>query len=175
MTDSTQEREPTIYHYKLVRKIALRPEMKYSHLTTALMGVAVIGVLYGWMGLLYAIVGLLLMLVVHAVVLRITLRRVDEPSERRWAFRFELPWIGPLPVMDTNLSLFRRLHLHLLLVGCCFAGLFYPWANTALLVAMTYWHFWLIAPRLTLLLRTWREKGDGVIRLETEEVSYYHR
>ncbi|WP_027093360.1 hypothetical protein [Cohnella thermotolerans] len=175
MTDQPEHREPTIYHYKLIRKMNLRPEAKYSYMTTALMGTGTIGALYGLLGLLYAVVGLLLMVAVHAIVLRITLRRVDEPSEKRWAFRFEWPWIGPLPVMDTNLSLFRRLHFHLTLVGCCVVGLFYPWANDSLLLALTYWHCWLLAPRFVLLLRMRKDRGDGVIRLAAEEVSYYHR
>ncbi|MBB6733411.1 transposase [Cohnella zeiphila] len=175
MPESSTEREPIIYHYKLIRKIGLRPESKYSAVATAVMGVAVVGIFYGLFGLLYAVAGLLLMLAVHAVVLKITLRRVDRPSERRWAFRYDLPWIGPLPVMDTNLSLFRRLHFHLFLVGCCVACLFYPWAPSSLVVSLFYWHFWLLAPRLSLLRRMRRDKGDGVIRLEATEVSYYHR
>jgi hypothetical protein len=175
MPEPSPEHDPIIYHYKLIRKISLRPESKYSAVATAVMGVAVVGIFYGLSGLLYAVVGLLLMLVVHAVVLKITLRRVDRPSERRWGFRFDLPWIGPLPIMDTNLSLFRRLHFHLFLVGCCVAGLFYPWAHPSLLISLIYWHFWLLAPRVSLLMRMRRDKGDGIIRLEATEVSYYHR
>ncbi|CAM3957467.1 transposase [Cohnella lubricantis] len=175
MPEQQQERDATIYHYKLVRKIPLRPEAKYSYLSTGIIGLASISVIYGWKGLLYAIAGLLLMFIVHAIVLRITLRRVDELSERRWAIRFDLPWFGPLPVLDTLLSLFRRLHFHLLLIGCCFAGLCYPWSPSALLVSLVFWHIWLLAPRFNLLLRIRRERGDGVIRLASTEVSYYHR
>jgi len=176
MTDQPQQaRDATIYQYKLVRKIPLRPEAKYSYLTTGAIGMIAISAIYGWIGLLYAVAGLLLMFAVHAVVLRITLRRVDETAERRWGIRFDLPWFGPLPVMDTLLSLFRRLHYHLLLVGCCFAGLCYPWSSSALLVSLIFWHIWLLAPRFNLLLRIRRESGEGVIRLASTEVSYYHR
>lgn len=167
-------REPTIYHYKLVRKLALRPETKYSYMTTALLGSAFITAFYGWRGLLWTAVGLLVMSAVHAIVLRITIRRVDAPSGRRWTFRLDWPWIGPLPIMDTSLALFRRLHFHLTLVGFCVAGLFYPWATPPLLVALVYWHIWLISPRVTLLMQVRKERGDGILRLSAEEVSYYH-
>lgn len=175
MADQPQERDATIYHYTLVRKIPLRPETKYSYLTTGIIGLGAISAIYSWTGLLYAVGGLLLMFAVHAIVLRITLRRVDQSSERRWKIRFDLPWFGPLPVMDTLLSLFRRLHYHLLLVGCCFAGLCYPWSPSALLVSLVFWHIWLLAPRFQLLIRVRRERGDGIIRLASSEVSYYHR
>ncbi|RED51665.1 transposase [Cohnella lupini] len=167
--------DATFYHYKLIRKIALRPESKYSYMATALLVVSALYLIYGWIGLVYTVVGVVLMLLVHALVLRITVRRVDKLSEKRWTFRRDWPWIGPLPILDTQLSLFRRLHFHLFLVGCCIAGLFYPWAHSSLVIAMVYWHLWLLTPRIKLLLSLRRERGDGVVRLESKEVSYYHQ
>ncbi|MEK0317840.1 transposase [Cohnella sp. 56] len=166
--------EATVYHYKLVRKIPMRPETKYSYMTTALLGAGFVTGFYTWTGLQYVALGLLVMIFIHAVVLRITLRRVDAAAGKRWSFRIDWPWIGPLPVMDTSLRLFRRLHYHLILVGCCATALLYPWAHPAFLVSLFYWHFWLLSPRLTLLLRMRKERGDGVLRLSETEVSYYH-
>ncbi|MFC5406738.1 transposase [Cohnella soli] len=175
MTDTQASREATFYHYTLIRKIALRPESKYSYMLTALFAGGFLYLIYEWTGLIYAVVGAVLMLLVHALVLRMTLRRVDKLSEKRWTFRRDWPWFGPLPIMDTQLRLFRRLHFHLALVGCCVAGLFYPWAHSSLVIAMVYWHVWLLTPRIQLLHKLRKEKGDGVIRLESREVSYYHQ
>ena len=167
--------DPTFYHYKLIRKVVFRPESKYSYMTTALVGTAAITIVYGLVGTAFAVASLAIMLLVHAIVLRLTLRRVDEPSEKRWAFRRDWPWIGPLPVMDSGLSLFRRLHFHLFVVGCCVSALWYPWSDSSLIVSLLYWHIWLLTPRLRLLWKLRRERGDGVIRLSTNEVYYYHR
>jgi hypothetical protein len=167
--------DPTIYHYKLIRKISLRPESKYSYMTTALAGSSALVVVYGLEGLATAAVSLVVMLAVHAVVLKLTVRRVDEPWEKRFAFRRDWPWIGPLPVMDTNLGLFRRLHFHLFFVGGCVSALSYPWSDSSVIIAMFFWHMWLLAPRIRLLWQLRREKGDGVIRLDPREVYYYHR
>lgn len=167
--------DPTYYQYRLVRKIALRPESKYSYMATALLGAIVLVFVYGWVGLLAFPLSLALMLAVHAVVLKLTVRRVDEPWEKRFAFRTDWPWIGPLPVMDTNLGLFRRLHFHLFLVGSCVSALSYPWSGSCWIVSLFFWHLWLIAPRVRLLWQMRKEKRDGVIRLNSREVSYYHR
>ncbi|MCD9026227.1 transposase [Cohnella silvisoli] len=175
MSNSPAINDPTFYNYKLIRKIALRPESKYSYMATALLVVSALYLIYGWLGIIYTVLAIILMLLVHALVLRITLRRVDELSEKRWTFRRDWPWIGPLPIMDTQLSLFRRLHFHLFLVGCCIAGLFYPWAHSSLVISMLYWHLWLLTPRIRLLLALRRERSNGVIRLESKEVSYYHQ
>jgi hypothetical protein len=167
--------DATFYHYKLIRKVAVHPERKYSYILTAFLVFAALYLIYGIIGIIYTVVAIILILLVHAFVLRLTLRRVDELSEKRWTFRKDWPWIGPLPIMDTQLALFRRLHFHLFLLGCCIAGLFYPWAHSALVISMLYWHLWILTPRIRLLLRLRRERGDGVIRLESKEVSYYHQ
>ena len=167
--------DPTYYHYQLIRKIHLRPESKISYMATALLGSAVIISVYGWMGLLATTLSLGIMLSVHTLVLRLTVRRIDEPWERRFAFRSDWPWIGPLPVMDTNLGVFRRLHFHLFLVGSCISLLSYPWSGSSWIVALLFWHLWLLAPRLRLLWQMRKEKKDGVIKLSSHEVSYYHR
>lgn len=175
MDGHTPVREPSFYHYKLIRKIALRPERKYSYIAAALLVCAALALVYGWMGLVLTGAALLVTLLVHAFILRITLRRVDELSEKKWTFRRDWPWIGPLPIMDTQLSLFRRLHFHIFLVGCCVAGLFYPWTHSSLVIAFLYWHLWLLTPRFRLLWSLRGERGDGVIRLASDEVSYYHQ
>ena len=175
MNERSQIREPTIYHYKLVRKLNLRTERKYSYFASGLVAIAAMGLLYDWIGAVYSALSLLLMLAIHTGVLWLTLRRVDEPSMKRWTFRRDWPWIGPLPIRDTTLSLFRRLHFHLFLVGCCAAVLLYPWAHPSVVVSLLYWHVWLLAPRVSLLWAMRRELGDGVLRLDSREVFYYHR
>ncbi|MFC4303315.1 transposase [Cohnella boryungensis] len=175
MDDPQSRKDATFYNYKLIRKIPLRPESKYSYMATALLLSTVLYFIDSWRGLSYSFVGVIVMLLVHALVLRITVKRVDKLSEKRWTFRRDWPWIGPLPIMDTQLSLFRRLHFHLLLVGCCVAGLFYPWAHSSLVIAMMYWHIWLLTPRFKLLWSLRKERRDGIVRLESKEVSYYHQ
>ncbi|WEK54253.1 MAG: transposase [Candidatus Cohnella colombiensis] len=169
------KQDPTFYNYKLIRKVALHPERKYSYMVTALLVPLVLFLIYSWTGLLYSLLATALIMLIHIIVLKITLRRVDQLSEKKWALRLDWPWIGPLPIMDTQLALFRRLHFHLFLVGCCVAGLLYPWTHSSLVVALLYWHVWLLTPRIRLLLSLRRERGDGVIRLESREVLYYHQ
>jgi hypothetical protein len=175
MSNPSVVRDTTFYNYKLIRKIALRPESKYSYMVTALLVIAALYLIYGWLGLIYTAAAIFLMFLVHALVLRLTLHRVDKLSEKRWTFRRDWPWIGPLPIKDTQLSLFRRLHFHLFLLGCCITGLFYPWAHSSLVISMLYWHLWLLTPRIRILLTLRREQGNGVIRLESKEVSYFHQ
>jgi hypothetical protein len=165
----------TYYHYKLVRKIKFRPESLYSYLVAALAGAAALSIIYGWIALLVMPAALGMMLALHAIVLKLTVRRIDEPWEKRFAFRTDWPWFGPLPVMDTNLGVFRRLHYHLFLVGSCAAAIIYPWLGSAWTISLFFIHLWLLSPRIQLMWKLRRELRDGVIRLNGNVVFYYHR
>ena len=167
--------DPTYYHYRLIRKITLRPEHGYSYLTAAFAGAIMIIFIYGWPALLIMPASLALMLALHFAVLKLTVRRIDEPWEKRFAFRTDWPWFGPLPVMDTNLGVFRRLHYHLFIVGSCAAAIIYPWLGSGWTVSLFFWHLWLLAPRIQLMWLLRKELRDGVIRLNGNVISYYHR
>lgn len=166
---------PSFYHYTLIRKIPVRPEGRYSYMVTALLLIVFLFVIYSWTGVISLILAMALIVVVHASVLRITLRRVDIYADKKWRFRRDWPWVGPLPIRDTQLALFRRLHFHLLIVGFCVVGLLYPWGHSSLIIASIYWHIWLLTPRLQLLWKLRKERAIGIIRLEATEVSYYHQ
>lgn len=170
-----QVNDLTYYQYKLIRKITLRPENRTSYLTAAVTGMVALILIYGWPAVLIVPAALGLMLALHAIVLKLTVRRIDEPWEKRFAFRTDWPWFGPLPVMDTNLGVFRRLHYHLFLVGSCFAAIIYPWLGSAWTISLFFWHLWLLAPRVQLMWLLRKELRNGVIRLSGNVISYYHR
>lgn len=166
-------REPTIYQYRLVRKIAFQAEIGYSHLAAGALCLLALTAFRGWNGLFGAAAGAALMTALHAAVFRLTLRRVDAAALRRWTFRTDWPWWGPFPVTDTSLRLFRKLHAHLAVVGFCGAGLLYPWVPPVFVISLVYWHLWLLAPRAWLMWRLRREDGDNVLRFGPGEVSVY--
>ncbi len=166
-------REPTIYQYRLVRKIAFQAEIGYSHLAAGALCLLTLAAFRGWAGFFGAVTGAAFMTALHAAMCRVTLRRIDAAGHRRWTFRTDWPWWGPFPVTDTSLRLFRRLHAHLAVVGLCGAGALYPWVPPVFVVSLVYWHLWLLAPRAWLMWRLRREQGDHVLRFGSGEVSVY--
>jgi len=164
--------DATIYRYRLLRKIPFRREIAPGHAAAGLLCPAALTALHGWMGLVAAVLAMPLMAVLHLTVLRLTLRRVKSDAFRRWAFRTDWPGFGPYPATDASLRLFRRVHAHLTLVGLCFAALLYPW-SPPLFIALSYWHLWMLAPRLWLLVLLRRENPDIVLRFEPGELWLY--
>jgi hypothetical protein len=173
--DSLIDRKATIYHYQLIRKFAIRKEMIVSHLIGACLLAAFQFLMYGVNGLMSWTIGLLGIPIIHYVILRLTMKRVDEPEDRRWNWRFAFPWIGYVPIQMVEHGLFRKLHWHLMWFGLCAIAVFYPWASESFMISLICWHFWFLAPRLFILRLFRKARRDGVIKLLPTEVSVYHR
>lgn len=170
-----EQEKATIYQYQLIRKIQIRKEIIWSHQFIILILTLFQLVMYTVDGVLATVIGIICTQIIHFIIIRLTLFRVDEPDNRRWGWRFSPPWIGYIPVAHIELALYRRLHRHLLWLGLCAIGVFYPWANESQMISLISWHIWFLAPRLVILRQLRKVKKDGVIRIQAKEISYYHR
>ncbi|MFC0395684.1 transposase [Paenibacillus mendelii] len=170
-----EQMKATIYQYQLIRKINLRKESKWSHLVIALILSVFQLLMYRMEGAIAIAVGILLTQVIHFIIIHLTLIRVDVPDYRRWSWLIQPPWIGYIPISHIELALFRRLHRHLLWLGLCAIGIAYPWANEAQMISLISWHLWFLAPRIVVLRKLKKMRADGILKLHTTDVSYYHR
>jgi len=169
------DKRATVYHYQLIRKIAIRREMVLSYLIAAGIFLAFQAGMYGLNGIYAWAAGLAGMPLIHFFILRLTMIRVDEPEDHRWNWRAAVPWIGYIPVQMVEHGLFRRLHRHLFWFGLCAIAVIYPWASEPYMISLVSWHFWFLAPRLLILRKIRKSRRDGVLKLLPTEVSVYHR
>lgn len=167
--------QATVYHYQLVRKIPMHKETIAGYLSIALIFGLFQGSMYGTEGVLAWMLGLLGIQLVHFIIIRLTMIRVDEQDDRRWSWRVAAPWIGYVPVQMVEHALFRRLHRHLLWFGLCVITVVYPWVTEPYMISFICWHLWTIAPRMAILRKLRKNRRDGVLKLESADVSFYHR
>lgn len=165
----------TIYNYQLVRKIKLYDEPIWSYLFIILLLIAFQAIFYQWAGITALVISFLIVHLVHYTILKLTMIRVEEAEDQRWGWRIGPPWIGFLPVEMVELALFRRLHRHLLWIGLCAIALAYPWVPGPAMISLVFWHLWTVAPRLLILRKLRKNKKNGLLRLQSREVLYYHR
>ncbi|MFC4777158.1 transposase [Paenibacillus sp. GCM10023252] len=165
----------TIYQYKLIRRITIRSELRWSHACIAILFFTFHALMYGVDGLIACLLGFCLLQLIQQIILLLTFIRVEMAEDRRWNWRLGLPWIGYRPAGDLTFSAFRRVHRHLFWVGLCFVALLYPWISESLMISLVSWQLWTLGPRLLLIRSLRRERSDGVLRLQSHEVSYYHR
>ncbi|XEC95010.1 transposase [Paenibacillus tarimensis] len=159
-------KDATIYHYQLVRKINLRNESLASYLFIGFLMGGFQGYFYHYNGVVSWTAGLICVSSIHWVMLRLTMVRVDQMEKGLWAWRLKLPWLVYLPVQYVEYQLFRRLHRHLMWPGLCVFAVCYPWISESMIISLIMWHFWLLAPRLFVIHSLRKARKDGLIRIE---------
>ena len=164
----------TIYHYQLVRRVPVPREARISHTLIAALVGALLGVLYGTTGILAWMIGLIGVQIIHYVIIRLTLIRVNEPEFRRFRWSLDPPWIGYVPVRHIELGLFRRVHRHLLWFGLCVIAIAYPWVHASYMISLICWHLWTLIPRSIVLRKMRGVRRDGVLKLNPSECSAYY-
>lgn len=169
------DEKATIYHYQLIRRIPIPREVRISHLLIAALFGVFQGGMYGTTGILSWMISLIGVELVHFVIIRLTLIRVDEPEFRRFRWSLDAPWIGYVPVQHTEHGLFRRLHRHLLWFGLCVIAVAYPWVHESFMISLICWHLWTLAPRSVVLRKIRGLRRDGVMKLQSTDCSVYYR
>jgi hypothetical protein len=167
--------EATVYHFQLARRIPIPLELKISYLLiAALFGTFQFGY-YGTTGILSWMIGLIAVELVHFIIIRLTLIRVNEPEFRRFRWSLDAPWIGYVPVRHIELGLFRRLHRHALWFGLCVIAVAYPWVHESFMISLICWHLWTLAPRSIVLRKLRGIRRDSVLKLSPTDCSAYYR
>lgn len=171
----SEQQNATVYQYQLVSRKIIKPELVYSHfiIVAIFLGYQILA--YGMNGLFSWFIGFAAIQLLHIIILLLTFIRVDEAADRHWIWRINPPWIGFKPANDIPLFLFRRVHRHLFWIGLCTIVLLYPWISPSLMISLISWHAWLIVPRLLLTFSFRKQPKEGVLRLQSQEASYYRR
>jgi hypothetical protein len=170
-----EQKKATIYQYQLVRKIPVRKEFIWSHYVIAFILTLFQIAMYRFDGLIAIVLGITCTQLIHFIIIRLTLLRVDEPDNRRWGWRLMPPWVGYFPIANIELSLYRRLHRHLLWLGLAAIFVVYPWANEAQMISLISWHLWFLIPRVVILRRLRKFSRDGILKIQATEISCYQR
>ncbi|QYR21696.1 transposase [Paenibacillus sp. sptzw28] len=170
-----EQKKATIYQYQLVRKIPVRKELLWSHYVIAFILIVFQIAMYQFDGFIAIVLGISCTQLVHFIIIRLTLLRVDIPDSRRWGWRLTPPWVGYIPIAHIELSVYRRLHRHLLWLGLATVCIVYPWANEAQMISLISWHLWFLIPRIVILRRLRKFSRDGILKIQSKEINCYHR
>ena len=63
--------------------------------------------------------------------------------------------------------------LQSLWIGFVFIGVLVAWLPLPFTLALLFWHFWFMAPRISILLSMRGQSKEVMIKLNPQDVSYY--
>ncbi|EFM10959.1 conserved hypothetical protein [Paenibacillus curdlanolyticus YK9] len=176
MRQTLQEQlNATVYQYRLICKFIIPPKLLKSYRIVPFLFIAALIVLFKLNGLLYALIGLPAVIVIHYVINRLTLIRVDEWQRRRWRWSYMLPFIGYVPASEIQLSIYRKTERQACWIGLCIFIALMPWIHTSGSICLIVWHLWTCLPGQITLFLLRKQSGDGVLKMDDSELCYYHR
>ncbi|MWC31151.1 transposase [Paenibacillus sp. MMS18-CY102] len=170
-----EQHNATVYQYRLIRKLNIPPKLLKAYKLAPYFLVAALIVLFKFSGLLYALIGLPVVIVIRYIINRLTLIRVDEWQRRRFGWSYSPPFIGYMPTSEIQLGIYRKTERHACWIGLCIYIALIPWINTSGSIGLIVWHLWTCCPSQITLLLLRKQNSDGVLKLDSSELCYYHR
>ncbi|WP_166245766.1 hypothetical protein [Paenibacillus turpanensis] len=169
-----QQRDTTIYQYKLIRKVTHRSAAFFA-LPVLLAGAFVFNALQGNpLQMVMLVLWIPIWLVIHRFLISLLQRIRQDPGASRWGWRKGWPWFGFLPNYHYGLRTFLMYYWNLLFVGIAAACLIAPWGDWLWAANALFIHLWLVVPRIATALRLKRGSKDyGMIRITDQDIGYY--
>ncbi|UOK63765.1 hypothetical protein MT997_03260 [Paenibacillus sp. OVF10] len=166
------ENKATFYQYRLLKK-GYRPQC-HLQLSVSAGHHALIQstcILLDW-PLLFVLAGPITIWI-HYVIARTILLLVRTSYAKRWRWNMRMPWLGYIPDQHFSFRMFVRVHLNMSWIGLCIITVCLIWSPLSFTLSLIFWHLWLLGPRLYVVMVLSRERKDGLIKLNEQDVSYY--
>ncbi len=167
------QQNATFYQYKLIKKWNITRLWFWTYLLLPVIALAAEMYFFSWESIGFWVLSFPLVLWIQFVISRSVLIMTVNHLRKKWRFQFQYPWIGYLPDQHMSYSTFRRVLLHTTWIGLCFTAVLFMWLPVSFSVSLVVWHVWLCLPRLLILLRLFRQRKDGMVKLNKDDVSYY--
>ncbi|KOP65759.1 hypothetical protein AMS62_11240 [Bacillus sp. FJAT-18019] len=165
--------QATFYHYRLIKKIQISKSLLFLYLSLPWLA--------GAAGAFWVSPYILLdMLIAFPIVLWIqyvvghTVLLLQGPSYRkRWRFRLKPPWLGYNPEQHVSRRVFILVQFYTCWIGIVLCVIMAFWSPLSFTIALLIWHLWLLLPRGYALLRLSKQRKDGMLKMNDQDISYY--
>lgn len=173
MKDRHLSEHSTIYNYTLLKKIPYSTYYKAVYAGVLALGAISLVTTYGLAAFITIVIAYVLVQVLHAMLLRQLLSIAHSNQRNIWKFKLNFPSVGYLPEGFIPSSLYKRLHLHLAIVGTAVIGLAYVWVQPLYFYSLLMMHVWVLLPRLFHLWQFHKLKKSGLIKCNPLDTSFY--
>lgn len=163
----------TFYQYRLIKKTMYPKMLTNFILIIPLLVLALEIILWGPASIIYFIVAAPVCLWIQFVICRSVLIIVSRTDHRKWHFTWRLPWLGYMPDQYIRYVIFRKTQIHYAWIGLCLIAILIPWSPVSLIVSLCLWHLWLLAPRWFTFTILQKQRKDGLLKFNEQDISYY--
>lgn len=168
-----QNAKATFYQYRLLKKSVYPKILTRLALILPLLVLILEIILWGPLSLVYFVLAAPICLWIQFVICRSVLIISSRNDHRKWHFIWRLPWIGYMPDQHIRYTIFRTTLFHYTWIGLCIIAILFPWSPSSLTVSLLLWHVWLLVPRWFTFTALQKQRKDGLIKFNEQDLSYY--
>ncbi|TCZ70558.1 hypothetical protein E0485_23285 [Paenibacillus albiflavus] len=168
--DKALANDSTIYNYKLVKR--LNHSYLYTMFFALLFLLALIANLLEDRALHYMLC-FPAILVLQILIAKLYLRTARYGFKNEWKLHYGMLWLGLIPTSYASVNVVRKVQVHVLIGGLFIIGILYPWLSTMNLLNLLFAHFWIILPRLVVILRFRKYDKNGLFKISRRDTSCY--
>lgn len=165
----------TFYHYKLIKKIPVSRLLVRLYLLLPYIAVISFMIVISWTSCFYFVLAAPVMLWIHYVISRSVLLLSGIPFRKRWKFSLRLPWLGYITDQHISYRLFRRVYIYITGFGLLLLAVIMFWSPVPFTLSLLFWHLWFLLPQYYAFLRLLKQRKDGMIKLNAQDISYYQQ
>ncbi|WP_036653216.1 hypothetical protein [Paenibacillus pini] len=165
----------TFYQYKLIKKIPVTRLMLRCYLILPYIAIIAEMILISWTSIIYFAIAAPLVLWIHYVISHSVLFISHSQSHKRWKFSAKLPWLGYMTDQHLSFRIFRKVYLHTAWIGLAIFLILMFWSPLSFTVSLLFWHLWFLLPRFYAYIRLYNVPKDGMIKFNTQDISYYQQ
>lgn len=168
-----QNTKATFYQYQLLKKSIFPKALIQSTLIIPFLVLIAEVITWGFWSIFYFLLAAPIALWIQFVICRSALVLVNHNLHRRWRFFWRFPWIGYMPDQYISYPIYRKTQLYYTWIGIALILFLIPWSPASLTVALIFWHIWLLIPRYFAFRIVQKQRKDGFLKFNEQDVSYY--
>ncbi|MDO7908546.1 hypothetical protein Q5741_19340 [Paenibacillus sp. JX-17] len=165
--------QATYYQYRLIKKLTITTSFLWIYRLLPVVMLILLLLVFDWSSILFFSLAGLVMAWLQFVISHSVLFINGTSVRKRWKYNWNLPWTGYMPDQHVGYRIFQRIQVHISWIGLCFALVFLFWSPLPFTLSLIFWHLWLASPKIYVLYRLQRVTKGGMIKFNTEDVSYY--
>ncbi|WP_409343851.1 hypothetical protein [Paenibacillus sp. MBLB4367] len=173
MKDRHLSEQSTIYNYTLLKKIPYSKYYKTMYAGALLLGTTLLFTTFGIRAVVSILIAYVIVQLLHVLLLRQLLSLAHANNRNVWKIKLDFPSVGYLPDGFIAASLFKRLHLHLFVVGTAVIAMTYLWVEPVYFYSLLIMHTWVLFPRFLHLWRFRKLNKTGLIKCNPLDSSFY--
>jgi hypothetical protein len=165
--------DSTVYHYTLLFRFTRKHPFYWTYLMCLLLWLFVDLIDWQLKGLLLFGSSIAVGLVVHAVITQLLLRFAHGTVPRQWSWAATFPFFGYLPAGYIPVTAWTRANRHRLTIGFALVALSYVWLPLPWFANAVAAHYFLLLPQLIYVSRCLRTNRNGLVKINSNEISLY--